>query len=151
MAVAGIRPRTSGVIGAVSGTGSPALALDWTAATCPTALRGRSGWMPVKRRGRGSRRVEVKRPPSHTHRRSVSARPIGLPTPQEPTINDEVQLIGDGDGLAVIGEPAVVDRFLASEGLVATRDFGLPTARGVTSTGAAAAEAGAGLGANSGR
>lgn len=81
----------------------------------------------------------------------MSARPINLPTPQEPTINDEVQLISDGDGLAVIGEPAVVDRFLASEGLVATRDFGLPTARGVMSTGAAAAKAGAGLAANSGR
>jgi hypothetical protein len=70
---------------------------------------------------------------------------------QEPTINDEIQLISDGDGLAVIGEPAVVDRFLASEGLVATRDFGLPTVRGVMSTGAAAAEAGSGIAANSGR
>jgi hypothetical protein len=70
---------------------------------------------------------------------------------QETTINDEIQLISDGDGLAVIGEPVVVDRFLASEGLVATRDFGLPTTRGVMSTGAAAAEAGAGIAANSGR
>ena len=70
---------------------------------------------------------------------------------QETTINDEIQLISDGDGLAVIGEPAVVDRFLASEGLVATRDFGLPTVRGVMSTGAAAAEAGSGIAANSGR
>lgn len=51
----------------------------------------------------------------------------------------------------MIGEPAVVDRFLTSEGLVATRDFGLPTMRGVMGTGAAAAEAGAGVAANSGR
>lgn len=57
---------------------------------------------------------------------------------QETTINDEIQLISDGDGLAVIGEPAVVDRFLASEGLVATRHFGMPTVRGAISTGAAA-------------
>lgn len=70
---------------------------------------------------------------------------------QEPTIDDEIQLISDGDGLAVIGEPAVVDRFLTSEGLVATRDFGLPAVRGVMSTGAAAAEAGSGIAANSGR
>ncbi len=81
----------------------------------------------------------------------MSAGPSGLPTSQEPTINDEIQLISDGDGLAVIGEPAVVDRFLASEGLLATRDFGLPRLRGVMSTGAAAAEAGSGIAANSGR
>jgi hypothetical protein len=81
----------------------------------------------------------------------VGARRKDLPEHEEPTINDEIQLISDGDGLAVIGEPAVVDRFLASEGLVATREFGLPTARSAMSTGAAAAEAGAEIAANSGR
>ncbi len=84
-------------------------------------------------------------------RRSLSARLTGLPTSQEPTIDDEISLISDGDGLAVIDDPAVVDRFLASEGLLSTRDFGLPTVRGVMTTGAAAAEAGSGLAANSGR
>ncbi|MDX6264583.1 MAG: hypothetical protein QOH84_6271 [Kribbellaceae bacterium] len=74
-----------------------------------------------------------------------------LPLRKEPTINDEIQLISDGDGLAVIGESAVVDRFLASEGLLATRDFGLPTLRGAMSAGATAAEAGSGIAANSGR
>ena len=44
-----------------------------------------------------------------------------------------------------------MDRFLASEGLVAARDFALPTARGVMSTGAAAAEVSSGIAANSGR
>ncbi len=72
-------------------------------------------------------------------------------TSREPTINDEIQLISDGDGLAVIGEQAAVDRFLASEGLLATRNFDLPTLRGVMSTGAAAGEAGSGIAANSGR
>jgi predicted transcriptional regulator len=69
----------------------------------------------------------------------------------EHAIDDEIQLISDGDGLAVIGDPAVVDRFLASEGLMAARDIGLPTARGVMSTGAAAAEVGSRIAANSGR
>lgn len=32
-------------------------------------------------------------------------------------MNDEIELISDGDGLAVIGDPAVVDRFLVAEGL----------------------------------
>lgn len=76
---------------------------------------------------------------------------MAVPLSQEPTINDEIHLLSDGDGLAVIGEPAAVDLFLASEGLVATRVFGLPTVRGVTSTGAAAAEAGSEISANSGR
>ena len=79
-------------------------------------------------------------------------RPTGPPTPQESTIDDdEISLISDGDGLAVIGEPAVVDRFLASEGLLAARDIGLPTLRGVMTAGAASAEAGSTLAAHSGR
>ena len=33
-------------------------------------------------------------------------------------MDDEIELISDGDGLAVIGEPAIVERFLISEGLL---------------------------------
>ena len=40
-------------------------------------------------------------------------------------MNNEIQLISDGDGLAVIGDPAAVDRFLVSEGLP-SKDLGLP-------------------------
>jgi hypothetical protein len=65
--------------------------------------------------------------------------------------NDLIQLICDGDGLAVMGEPAAVDRFLGAEGLLATRDVGLPTLRDVASTGAATAEVASELAANSGR
>lgn len=32
-------------------------------------------------------------------------------------MDDDVQLISDGDGLAVIGEPAAVERFLAANEL----------------------------------
>jgi hypothetical protein len=39
-------------------------------------------------------------------------------------LNGEVQLISDGDGLAVVGEAGAVERFLASEGLP-SRDLGL--------------------------
>ncbi|MCC0094806.1 hypothetical protein K7B10_08415 [Streptomyces flavotricini] len=43
-------------------------------------------------------------------------------------MDDEIQLFRDGDGLAVIGDPAAVERFLVSEGLpvkgLGTRRFG---------------------------
>lgn len=81
----------------------------------------------------------------------MSDRSSALPTTLESTINDEIQLISDDDGLAVIGASAAVDRFLTSEGLVATRDIGLPTVRAVMNTGAALAEAGSGIAASSGR
>ena len=32
-------------------------------------------------------------------------------------MDNEIELISDGDGLAVIGNPTAVERFLASEGL----------------------------------
>lgn len=32
-------------------------------------------------------------------------------------VDNEIQLISDGDGLAVIGDPTAVERFLHSEGL----------------------------------
>jgi hypothetical protein len=45
---------------------------------------------------------------------------------QEPTMDTEIQLISDGDGLAIIGDPAVVERFLVSEGLQSqAKDLGL--------------------------
>jgi hypothetical protein len=73
-----------------------------------------------------------------------------LPTPQEPTMDDEIQLISDGDGLAVIGDPTAVERFLVSEGLP-SKDLGLQRLGSVLSTGAAAAQAGSEIAANSGR
>jgi predicted transcriptional regulator len=65
-------------------------------------------------------------------------------------MDDEIQLISDGDGLAVIGNPAAVERFLVSEGLP-SKDLGLPRLGAVLSAGAAAAQAGSAVAANSGR
>lgn len=56
-------------------------------------------------------------------------------------MDDEIQLFRDSDGLAVIGDPAAVERFLVSEGLPAkgpgTRRFGaaLGSAAGIAQTG----------------
>ena len=66
-------------------------------------------------------------------------------------MDHEIQLISDGDGLAVIGNPAAVERFLVSEGLPSSKDLGLPRLGSVLSTGAAAAQAGSEIAANSGR
>lgn len=74
-----------------------------------------------------------------------------LAATEEPTIDNEIQLISDGDGLAVIGDPAIVERFLVSEGLLSSKDLGLSRLRGVMSTGATAAQAGSEVAANSGR
>lgn len=65
-------------------------------------------------------------------------------------MDNEIQLISDGDGLAVIGNPATVERFLTAEGLP-SRDLRLPRLRGALSTGAAIAQAGSEIAANSGR
>src|SRR3954453_23970830 len=73
-----------------------------------------------------------------------------LADPLEPTVNNEIELISDGDGLAVIGEPAEVERFLVSEGLV-TQAVELPRLKSVLGAGAAAAQAGSELAVNSGR
>ena len=53
-------------------------------------------------------------------------------------MDNEIQLISDGDGLAVIGDPTAVERFLASEGL-SSKDLGLPRLRAVLGTGGTAA------------
>jgi hypothetical protein len=65
-------------------------------------------------------------------------------------MDNEIQLISDGDGLAVIGNPAAVERFLVSEGLP-SKDLGLQRLGSALSTGAAAAQAGSEIAANSGR
>ncbi|MFI7521363.1 hypothetical protein [Micromonospora globbae] len=62
----------------------------------------------------------------------------------------EIQLISDGDGLAVIGDPTAVERFLVSEGLP-SKDLGLHRLGSVFNAGAAAAQAGSEIAANSGR
>ncbi|MFR9777801.1 hypothetical protein ACL02O_17325 [Micromonospora sp. MS34] len=65
-------------------------------------------------------------------------------------MDNEIQLISDGDGLAVIGDPTAVERFLVSEGL-ASKDLELQRLGSVLSTGAAAAQAGSEIAAHSGR
>ena len=65
-------------------------------------------------------------------------------------MDNEIQLISDGDGLAVIGNPTDVERFLASEGLP-SRDLGLPRLGSVLTAGAGAAQASSEIAANSGR
>lgn len=62
----------------------------------------------------------------------------------------EIQLISDGDGLAVIGDPTAVERFLVSEGLQ-SRDLGLPRLGSILSTGAGVTQAGSEIAATSGR
>ncbi|MEW9531835.1 hypothetical protein [Microbispora sp. NPDC049125] len=65
-------------------------------------------------------------------------------------MDDEIQLISDGDGLAVIGNPTDVERFLVSEGLP-SKDLRLQRLGSVLSAGAGAAQAGSEIAANSGR
>lgn len=65
-------------------------------------------------------------------------------------MDDEIQLINDGDGLAVVGSPTMVERFLTSVGLPA-RDLGLDRIRPPLGLAAGAAQAGSVLAANSGR
>src|ERR1700733_1443228 len=69
---------------------------------------------------------------------------------RERAMGSEIQLISDGSGLAVIGDPAVVDGFLVCEGL-ASRDLGLPRLGAILGAGAAAAQAGSEIAAASGR
>ncbi|KPM56024.1 hypothetical protein ACG83_12685 [Frankia sp. R43] len=65
-------------------------------------------------------------------------------------MDDDIRLISDGDGLAVIGSPAAVDRFLVSEGLP-SKDLGLPRLGSALRAAAGAAQAGSEVAANSGR
>lgn len=65
-------------------------------------------------------------------------------------MDDEIQLISDGEGLAVIGEPGAVERFLESENLP-SKDLGLPRLSRVLSQTSGGLQAGSELAANSGR
>ncbi|MGW2799526.1 hypothetical protein [Streptomyces sp. NPDC001269] len=65
-------------------------------------------------------------------------------------MDNEIQLISDGDGLAVIGNATDVERFLLSEGLP-SKDLGVQRLKSVFGTGTAAAQAGSEIAANSGR
>jgi len=65
-------------------------------------------------------------------------------------MNQEIQLISDGEGLAVIGDSTAVERFLATEELP-SKELDLHRIKGALSTGAAAAQAGSEIAANSGR
>ncbi|MGB2567121.1 hypothetical protein ACPFP2_01520 [Micromonospora citrea] len=65
-------------------------------------------------------------------------------------MGNEIQLISDGDGLAVIGDPAAVERFLVSEGLP-SKDLGLPRLGSVLKAGSTAAQVGSEIAAHSGR
>jgi rRNA processing protein Krr1/Pno1 len=65
-------------------------------------------------------------------------------------MDNEIQLISDGDGLAVIGDAPAVERFLVAEGLP-SKGLGLPWLGAALSTGAGVAQAGSELAANSGR
>lgn len=64
-------------------------------------------------------------------------------------MDEEVQLISDGDGLAVIGNRAVVERFLVSEGL-SSEDLGLHRLGATLGTAAGVAQAGSQIAASSG-
>jgi len=66
------------------------------------------------------------------------------------TMDNEIQIISDGSGVAVIGDPTAVERFLVSEGLPST-DLGLHRLGAVLNAGAAAAQTGSELASNSGR
>ncbi|WDM12677.1 hypothetical protein J3S85_14690 [Streptomyces lavenduligriseus] len=67
-------------------------------------------------------------------------------------MDNEIQLISDGDGLAVIGDPTDVERFLASEGLLSlSKDLALGRLGPLLRAGAGIAQAGSEIAANSGR
>ena len=64
-------------------------------------------------------------------------------------MDNEIELISDGDGLAVIGNPTAVERFMASVGL--SSNAGSPRLGAAFSAGASVAQAGSEIAANSGR
>ncbi|RKR73494.1 hypothetical protein [Frondihabitans australicus] len=66
-------------------------------------------------------------------------------------MNDELELIRDGNGIAVIGDPGAIERFLTGQGITESRDLGLSRLGSTLSVGAAAAQSGATIAANSGR
>src|SRR5699024_95086 len=65
-------------------------------------------------------------------------------------LDHEIQLINDGDGIAVIGNATDVERFLAAEGLPA-KELGMHKLGALLGSGSAATQAGSEIAANSGR
>lgn len=65
-------------------------------------------------------------------------------------MDSQIQLISDGDGLAVIGSPTAVERFLLSEGLP-SKDLQLHRLAPALGVAAGATQAGSEIAANSGR
>jgi len=65
-------------------------------------------------------------------------------------MDGEIQLISDGDGLAVIGNSSDVERFLSSEGL-ASKELDLPRLDTAMRAGSTLAQVGSEIAANSGR
>lgn len=66
-------------------------------------------------------------------------------------MNNKIQLISDGDGLAVVGNKQDVEGFLRSVGLLSrAKDLGLDRLGSVLRTGAGIADAGSEIAANSG-
>ncbi|MFC7847108.1 hypothetical protein ACFUTU_01385 [Arthrobacter sp. NPDC057388] len=65
-------------------------------------------------------------------------------------MENEIQLISDGDGLAVIGDPAAVERFLVSEGLP-SKDLGLQRLQPALGSAAGVLQLSSEIAANSGR
>ncbi|MBQ1014590.1 hypothetical protein KBX53_27335, partial [Micromonospora sp. M51] len=65
-------------------------------------------------------------------------------------MDNAIQLISDGDGLAVIGHPAAVDRFLTAERLP-SKDLGLQRLSSTLRTGSTIAKGGAEIADHSGR
>lgn len=65
-------------------------------------------------------------------------------------MDNEVQLISDGDGLAVIGEPSAVERFLVSEGLE-SKELGLQRLSSALGAAAGVVQSGSDIAAHSGR
>lgn len=64
-------------------------------------------------------------------------------------MTDEIETVRDDDGVAVLGDPAVIERFLSSNGLPSRR-LDLPHGSHLSSAGSMASQAGAGM-ATSGR
>ena len=65
---------------------------------------------------------------------------------------DEIELIHDGEGLAVVGNPSAVERFLESKGLLSfAREFHLDRLGSVLNTGSKLAEAASNIAENAGR
>src|SRR4051812_35822891 len=62
--------------------------------------------------------------------------------------SDEIEIISDGEGLAIIGEPGAVDRFIDAAGLSGTKSRDLGS---FFNTGASIAQASSEIAANSGR